>query len=49
MTNELEKQFKEQVLHILYGIIINSNVYSHALAQELVKLEKIIEVSNNDR
>ena len=49
MTNDLEKQFKEQLLHILYGIIINSNVYSHALAQELVKLEKIIDGVNNDR
>ena len=48
MTNELEKQFKKQVLHILYGIIVNSNVYNYALAHELVKLEKIIEEQIND-
>ena len=47
MNNELEKQFKEKVFNILYGIIISPNVYNSALSQELSKLEKIIDEVNN--
>ena len=49
MTNELEKQFKEQVFKILYLITINSNVYSEDLSKELSELYKLIYEVNNDR
>lgn len=49
MTNELEKQFKEQILHILYGIISNPNVFDEKLAKGIVQLEKIVEEQTNDK
>ena len=49
MTNELEKQFKEQVFKILYSISINSNVFSEYLSKELSELYKLIYEVNNDR
>ena len=48
MTNELEKQFKEQLLHILYSIISNPNVFDEKLAKGIVQLEKIVEEQIND-
>ena len=48
MTNELEKQFKEQLLHILYRIISNPNVFDERLAKDIVQLEKIVEEQIND-
>ena len=48
MTNEIEKRFKEQVLHILYGIISNPNVFDEKLAKGIAQLKKIVEEQTND-
>lgn len=47
MTNELEKQFKEQLLHILYRIISNPHIFDERLAKGIVQLEKIVEEQNS--
>ena len=49
MTNELEKQFTEKLLDVLHLIVLNSNVYSLTLGNELSDLKKIYEEINNDR